>query len=48
MEFCIGFGWFALAIVCAAVFGFIACFVMFWTGDMELYDLTEEGSNDHE
>ena len=49
MDFCIGFGWFAAALVAAFLFGLIACFYMFWTGDMQLYNLSEkEGSKDYE
>ena len=48
MEFCIGLGWFVLAIACAFLFGLIACFIMFWTGDMQLYDNLNEGSDDYE
>lgn len=30
MDFCIGLGWFVLSVICAAIFGWIACFILLW------------------
>jgi len=41
MEIYIGFIWFVFALLIAFAFGMVACFVMFWTGDIQFYDLMD-------